>query len=177
MAEAIRIEIEDREVRAALSTLLSRGANLRPALEEIGEFLVETTKRRFETSTAPDGSKWMGNSDLTIARYLNSFKGSRKKDGSLSKKGAERLAGKKPLIGETRSLSSTIDYQVAGNTLEVGSPLEYAGVQQFGAKARQFNGVAPWGDIPAREFLGLSSDDSAGTLDILAAFLDPGRSG
>ena len=45
-----------------------------------------------------------------------------------------------------------------------GSPLVYAGTQQFGAEEGSFGSASggrpiPWGDIPAREFLGLSDAD------------------
>lgn len=167
----ITIEIDSRPVLDALQKLSRRGGDLSPALKAIGNDLVESTQRRFATSTAPDGTPWAANSDVTLQRYLGLFSGSHKKDGSLSKKGAARAGSKKPLIGESKSLSTTIDYQVmdGGRTLLVGSPEKYAAVQQFGASAREF-GKAPWGDIPARQFLGLSADDERNILDVLRGY-------
>jgi phage virion morphogenesis protein len=177
MSDPIRIEIDSRPVLAALQRLASSAADPAPALREIGEALVETTKHRFDTSTGPGGERWAENSDLTLLRYLDSFKGSRrKKDGGLTTKGAARLGAKKPLIGETRSLSSTIDHVVTGNVLEIGSPMEYAGVQHFGARRGAFGTTRrgapiPWGDIPARPFLGLSDPDQDMVLEIIQAHL------
>lgn len=161
MTDPLRIEIEDRGVRAALQRAIVATGDVSPALVEIGEYLTETTKRRFDSSTAPDGTRWAANRLATLALYGNRFSNRRR---------AAAVSGKKPLIGESRSLSTTVAYQVIGQTLEVGSPMIYAGVQQFGAKARQF-GRAPWGDITARPFLGLSADDTATVLDILSDHL------
>lgn len=169
----ITIEIDSRPVLDALNELRRRGSNLSPALKAIGNDLVESTQRRFGTSTAPDGTPWAANSDVTLQRYLGMFSSSYKKDGSLSKKGAARAGAKKPLIGESKSLSKTITYRVVdgGRTLLVGSPQKYAAVQQFGASAREF-GKAPWGDIPARPFLGVSAEDERNILDTLRDYLD-----
>lgn len=176
MASHIRIEVDDRQVLDALEQLRARAADLKPALNEIGEHLAETTKRRFDTSTAPDGSRWAPNSQVTFLQYLSHFKGSYTKSGKLSSKGAGRVVGKKPLIGETRSLSSEIYPRLTGDGVEIGSPMEYAAVQQFGAKQGAFgrdrrNHPIPWGDIPARPFLGLSSDDRDSILDIVRSYL------
>lgn len=168
----IKINVDDREVLAALDQLLTKTAHLKPLMQDIGEFLSETTKRRFDTSTAPDGSRWAPNSEVTILKYLGVYKGSYTKAGNLSKKGAQRLGGKRPLIGETRSLMSRINYRAENDSVVIGSPMIYAAVQQFGAKRREF-GRAPWGDIPARPFLGISVDDRSSILDLISEYLDP----
>lgn len=132
----------------------------------------ESTKRRFDTSTGPDGEPWAPNTETTILHYLGVYKGSYRKDGKLSSKGSERAIGKKPLIGETRSLMSTIYYQLVGNSaVEIGSPMEYAGMQQFGGARSQYPHL--WGDIPARPFLVISQNDEAAILDIVEGYLSP----
>lgn len=185
----IKIEIADQRVQKALEALARAGNNLRPALQEIGDYLVSATKRRFSTSTAPDGSRWAQNSEVTILRYLDSY---RRKDGSstsfrkkakgekgrgLTALGAKRLGRKEPLIGQTGSLSSQIFPQLQGNdTLLVGSSMRYAAAQQFGMD-RGYAGTdkrgrpLPWGDIPARPYLGVSDQDSAMMLDIVEEYL------
>jgi len=58
----IKVEFTNlAEIEATLKALAERGADLRVPLEAIGEALAETTKRRFVTSTAPDGARWMPN--------------------------------------------------------------------------------------------------------------------
>lgn len=68
----ITIEVDDAALLQGLKALRDRVENLRPALKEIGEDLAESTKRRFATSTAPDGSRWAENSDTTLLRLIAS---------------------------------------------------------------------------------------------------------
>ena len=166
----ITVKFNDRQVQDTLSQLTTKAQNLRPAFAEIGEDLTETTKRRFNTATAPDGKAWAANSAVTIARYLGNYGKSFKKDGSLSKAGAARSASKKPLTGETRTLASTINYQLNGkSSVSVGSPKVQAAMMQYGGTKAQFPHL--WGNIPARPFLGVSSTDRTNILDILADYL------
>lgn len=129
----LTIDHDSRHVLAALQELAQRCANLSPALREMGEDLMESSKRRFSTSTAPDGTPWESNSQVTMERYLGLFKSSySKKTGKLTKAGATRAAGKKPLTGDSHLLSPSIDYRLVGDhTLLVGSTIEdYAAMQQ-----------------------------------------------
>ena len=164
------VTVEDEQVLAALARLRRRTDNLGPALKAIGEDLVASTKARFGTATAPDGTPWAANSQVTISRYLGLTKGNYKKDGSLSKKGEARSTAKKPLTGETRKLREQIHYQVSGNSLEVGSSMEYAAMQQFGGRKSEFPNL--WGDIPARPFLGISTADIADIEQTIMDYLD-----
>ncbi len=167
----IRIDIDDRLVLDALRQLSRRVGDMRPAMQDIGEYLVGSTKARFATATAPDGTPWAPNRPVTIARYLGAFGGSYKKDGSLSKKGQARLGAKRPLIGESRRLGSEIHYQAGRDRVEVGSPMIYSAVQQFGAPRHSLGPHSPWGDIPARPYLGLSGDDRREIVDIVRGYL------
>jgi len=115
----IKIEYDDTDVQAAFQRLIDAGSNLSPALKAIGEHIAETTTQRFEAGIGPDGTPWAKNKPSTLARKR----------------------GDKPLIGDSRSLSTTIHAQLVGDTVEIGSGLEYAAVQQFGAKVL---GVYHW---------------------------------
>jgi phage virion morphogenesis protein len=166
----ISIKVADRQVLDTLNQLVNKAQNLRPAFAEIGEDLVDSTKRRFSAATSPDGKAWAANSPVTIARYLGVYSSSFKKDGSLSKAGTARSASKKPLTGETKALQTTINYQLIGETgVNVGSPMVYAAMQQFGGTKSQFPHL--WGDIPARPFLGISTADKQNILDIIGSYL------
>lgn len=203
----ITITADDRDIDAALARVVEAGKHPRPLLKAIGETLADSTKRRFRTGTSPEGQPWAPNSAVTVERYLSQFSGSfaAKRPSSqligsrrgLSARGTARLAAKKPLIGETRSLSGNIVWQLAGNdAVEVGSPMIYAGVQQFGAKMGEFGRYSqisrrsrygekdfrrhagtkkgfplPWGDIPARPFLGISQADRAAILELVGDYL------
>lgn len=176
----IRIEIENPGVVAAVQTLRGRMSDLRPAFEELGEYLVETTKQRFATQTAPDGSRWAPNSQVTIENYLRRASGSFDKrtgkrvgvkkgffgrDGRLATKGAAAVQGKRVLHGESGALATQISYRATNSGLEVGSTMPYGAMQQFGGRKAQWPHL--WGDIPARPFLGFSADDERVARDIL----------
>ncbi len=75
-------------------------------------------------------------------------------------------------------LQGQMRWQLAegGRAVEVGSNRIYAAVQQFGqpkgASGRTKRGSPiPWGDIPPRPFLGVSSDDREAIADILSDYL------
>ena len=164
----IEVKIDNKNVIEAMERLAKAVANPRPAMLTIGEKLVQSTKQRFESSTAPDGKKWQPNSDTTLRSTLhggNHFK----KNGSLKKSGQSYLANKKPLIGATHQLATTINYQLDGNGLRIGSPMEYAAMQQFGGKKSRFPKL--WGDIPARPFLGISDSDETMILTTVNDYL------
>jgi phage virion morphogenesis protein len=155
----IEIELDDREVLDYLHQLQQRTGDITPALGEIGEYLIKSTKERFGTGTAPDGTPWAKNSDLTLSR----------KEGT------------QPLIGETKRLSTEFSYFIGNNELTFGSPLEYAAIHQFGVgqgesgrgsfKTRKGSFPIPWGDIPARPFIGISDSDQMEILDIISGYL------
>lgn len=161
----VDLQVDSARANALLTRLERAGLNPRPVLLAIGERLAESTTERFQTGRAPDGTRWAPNAMSTLQNYLSRFSGSYNRDGRLSSRGAGRVMGKRPLIGESRSLSTTINYRAAGsNAVEIGSPMEYAAVQQFGAKKGSFGATRrgapiPWGDIPARPFLGVSNED------------------
>ena len=176
----IEITVQSRPVLDALQSLQSKGANLGPALREIGEDLQDSTLLRFVSGTGPDGQRWPSNTRATYEAYLRKMsgtyhpqtgqrtgvkKGWLRKDGKLGAKGVSAMAGKKPLIGESRALSTSITYYVDRNTLVIGSPMEYAAMQQFGGRKAEFPFL--WGDIPARPFLGISTQDETAILAVL----------
>ena len=119
--------------------------------------------RRFRAGKGPDGTPWAPKKASTIA--------------------AHPRGGRKPLIGESRALSGLIAYQVSDRGVAWGSNQEYAGVHQWGAPAgslwkgtdrRGRKAQAPWGDIPAPPYLGLSAEDERNILLIVRDHLLPG---
>lgn len=162
------IELTNRSGLDYLQGMLDRAKNFRPVLAEIGEDQTESTKRRFSTAKSPDGTPWAQNSATTIARYGDLF--ARKKDGTRSKKIEAKIAGKKPLTGETRALATTINYQVlSDNEVGTGSPMVYASMMNHGGKKSDFPHL--WGDIPARVFLGASEADKINIADLVRSYM------
>lgn len=148
----ITVTVTDSGVVEAFNRLIAVAESPRGALIAIGEKMLERTKERFEQSNDPYGNPWAPNSDTTLRAALHG-KGTNhfKKNGSLRKSGVELLAGKKPLIGESRSLSTQFHSTVLGNdTVTVSSSMVYAAMQQFGGTRAEFPNL--WGDIPARPF-------------------------
>lgn len=169
MTDRISIELDIAPVIAMLDRLLTATGpgGLEPALREIGEDLTEATKQRFNTGTAPDGSRWAPNAEATFVSYLERSSSNFRKDGRIGAKGSARAMNKKPLV-DSGLLQDTIRYQVEGDDLFVGTN-RFAGEWDGGAAVHQFGSRN--GKIPARPFLGADDDDIAGMLDVIERYL------
>lgn len=153
----IIVTVQTSSVRLAFSQLENAIANPAPVLLGIGEFLLDDAKRRFATSTAPDGTTWAVNSDVTVMRFLAGVKSNFKKNGDLSKKGLMRKGAKKPLIGQSKDLSRQMHYSVQSGELTIGNSMVYAAMQHYGGTKSQFPHL--WGNIPARPFMLVMPND------------------
>ncbi len=125
------------EVKAAFESLQAKLADLTPVFQDIGEAMLNVTRERFTSQTAPDGSAWQALSP----DYAQHKK--RNKDKILT------------LYGALRGL---LNYQAGKDQVRIGTPLIYGATHQFGN---------PQKNIPARPFLGLSSSNEQELLDIL----------
>lgn len=169
------VRFEDSEIAQALQRLADALSDMTPLMQDLGEFAVYTTKERFLRGEAPDGTPWAPKSQSTLDSYA------RRGDAGDAR----------PLFGPSGRLSSEIHYVAASASVEWGSSLIYAAVQQFGAEQGAFGArmgrtqpsekrpagqdyffPIPWGDIPARPFLGISEDDRSGFLDIIEEWLE-----
>lgn len=174
------IELTDRSGLDYLDSLLERAKNMRPVLKEIGEDMAESTKQRFVTATAPDGTAWAPNSVATLLNYSQRF--ARNKNGTLKPSGVRALGAKKPGTDHGDLANGSINFQPPSDTeVSIGSTRIYAGTFHYGAQSGEFgmagyktrNGVfpIPWGDIPARPFLGASEDDKANIVRLVQSYL------
>lgn len=164
---SVRLEIENDQITPALAGVSEALGDLLPLFQDFGKFLVESTIDRFPTGRAPDGSVWAPKSPVTLAAY-----GARKSN----------RVDRRPLFGPSGALSSNINYEAFSDRVEWGSPMIYAAVQQFGAAKGAFgrtsrNGPIPWGNIPARPFLGISAEDEVQLLDIVAEWMESAARG
>lgn len=154
----ITVEVETAVVKQALGKLSGVMQNLQKPLAAVGEDLIASHRERFETKLSPEGVRWEDNSPLTQL-----LKG-----------------GNNPLVGESKSLQRQFSYNVGAHRLEFGSTMQYAAVQHFGAergslankpyKSKSGTYAVPWGDIPARPFLGLSSSDVENMLQVVEEY-------
>ena len=118
-----------------------------PLLAELGEYGLRSTRARFKTQTAPDGTAW-----AALQPWYQK----------------EKRRNKSRILTLNGYLRGQMTWQLVGDrTVEIGSNLPYAAVHQFGAtikpraaKVLMFRGhVAKSVTIPARPYLGLSDED------------------
>lgn len=140
----------DRAIAKALNGLLKQGSNLKPALGDIGEYLLASTQQRFIDQQAPNGTPWAELSSTTVERKI---KRGKRTDRILTEEG---------------TLADTLHYQLTQDSLSLGSNEEYAAMQQFGGITSP-SSIMPGNEIPAREFLGLAPFERDEVVDILAA--------
>ena len=154
----IRVELKDDEISAALERLSAALTDMTPVMEDIGELLTRSTKERFVAGVDPKGNKWPGKSGTTLDIYQ--ARGDR--------------VDPRPLFGPSGRLSSEIAYTIGldRKSVEIGSNQIYAAVMQFGAAKGSLGGGAPWGNIPARPFMGLSDRDQTNILETIDEWLE-----
>lgn len=145
----VEVRVDDAEVRAALERLSRFADAPREALADIGEYMQRAVDDRFAAAQGPDGEAWQRNGAATLLRKRN-----------------PRILHESPL------LRRSIHYRADDNDLVQGTKLAYAAVQQFGARQGAFgrtrrNAPIPWGDIPARPFLGFGDDDRREVMRLL----------
>lgn len=139
----LSVEFEHGALSGALNRLLRLGRDPAPAMRDIGEYLMVSTRKRFAAQKTPEGTAWTPLSQVTLGRK-------------------KKNAGK--ILIERGDLMGLLRYQADRQKVDLGSDRVYAAVMQFGARKGSFGGTKrgapiPWGDIPARPFLGLSGDD------------------
>jgi phage gpG-like protein len=172
-----KIEVDDAEITAAFTRLLSAGENPRPYLAAIGNALADNTRLRFDSSRSPDGKTWPPLARSTILKRLRSKTGNfRANNQTLSAKGHREAASAKPLLDQG-ILRNSITSQLDGDSVVVGTNVRYGAMQHFGAgkgafgtgsyRTRKGSFPIPWGDVPPRPFLGVSNDDRSQIVSIL----------
>ena len=134
--------------REAIRRAIEQLEDARPLYQEIAEYMTDATRQRFISGTAPDGGKWPAKKQSTLDRYK------RLGYGNLNR----------VLIGPGKRLSREIVSEATKTGAVIGSALIYSGVMQDGAARGAFgtNGRGrpiPWGNIPARTWLGISRQD------------------
>lgn len=149
----ITLEINDTAVNAALNAAAGVLGDLTPVMQDIGEALALSTKRRFGQGVSPDGIKWAAKSPVTLAMSKDP----------------------RPLFGPSGDLSQLISYEASAEAALISSPKKYAAMMHFGGKKEQFPHL--WGDIPARPFFGLSADDRDEILETISDALTAALSG
>ncbi|KZY44234.1 virion morphogenesis protein [Pseudoalteromonas shioyasakiensis] len=145
-----KIQISSEGAQAVsdvLTQLVNNLDDLAPALGNVGEHLMLTHRDHFDQQRSPDGDPWQ----------------------PLSPEYAKRKKKNKDKILRLNDiLRDTFAYNVGDESLEFGTNMEYAAIHQFGGESSMVPRLAA---IPARPFLGLSSDDEQEVIEILSDFL------
>lgn len=174
------VVIDTTAIGNALGELSERLGDLTTPLNDIAEYLHQSTNDRFIKQVAPDGSPWAPLAPSTLAR----------------KKGGRILRDK-------GSLQDTMRHSVSGNELSFGTDRPYSAIHQNGGKVehaarsqqvyfrqgkdgsvgnrfvkKSKSNFAQWvsrgaqtTDIPERPFLGISSEDESEITLIVQSYL------
>jgi phage virion morphogenesis protein len=174
------IAVDVSTVGKALEDLVERLGDLTTPLNDIAEYLHQSTDDRFRQQVAPDGSPWAPLAPSTLAR----------------KKGSQILRDK-------GTLQDTLRHSVSKNELSFGTDRPYGATHQLGGKIehaarsqqvyfrqgkdgsvgnrfvkKSKSNFAQWitrgshvTEIKARPYLGLSAEDETEILAIIQDYL------
>lgn len=150
----LQVSTDAKKAIDGLNRIVASLTNPSPLLGDIGEHLLISHRERFDKAEDPEGNPW---APLSPA-YLES-------------KRKRKSRHPRDILVRDEHLRA-LHYQVSGKQLWVGTNREYGAVHQFGAEKGEFGTTSrgapiPWGDIPARPFLGLSGDDETAIRDII----------
>lgn len=134
------------------------------AMADIGELLLSSSQDRMLRGENPDGSPFAPRSPATLARYAKL---------GLSFGAPLNVSG---------DMRNHLFYEASKEGVEYGSNAIQSAVMQFGAAKGAFgtasNGSSiPWGDIPAREFIGISEEDQSNIVLELEEWLQDAADG
>lgn len=147
----IKIDFGSPDLREKLLGPVRNPEQLTAALKNIGEELLDTTIERFAREIDPKGKPWQPLKSTTLKQ-----KKRKRKPNILQE------------LGARGGLKGSINYHVDGLTLRLGSNKPYARIHQLGGKAGRNLSVI----MPARPYLGLSSDDEEAVREILLDHLE-----
>jgi phage virion morphogenesis protein len=160
---SVTFKLDWDEARAAFGRLERVMADTTPITRAIGTGLVTSTQDRFDEEISPDGAAWAP---------LNPVYAAGKRGAGILRERAMR-----------GGLQGSITYRAARSEVEVGSNKIHAGVHQHSAVITPKSGgrlVFRLGNrvvharsvtIPARPYVGISSDDQVMILDVVGGGL------
>lgn len=158
-------EYDDAVAQERLNQLEQKLGDLTPALEDIGEHLMNSHQQRFKDQVAPDGTPW--------APLSPSYQ-------------RTKARNKNRILFLDGKLAQNFRYQISNNELNFGTNVPYAAHHHFGTKpytikpkskkALAFGGVVVkkvnHPGLPARPFFGVNEADNEEILKLLAEHLE-----
>lgn len=153
---AIKVDFQTRALKRYVENLAK--LNKHKLLDAVGALIASQTEYRINSEKkAPDGTPWQPRKNKKLTH---------------------------PLLELTSRLLGSIQYQVHGNKVIVGSNVEYAATQQYGDKRRITTTVTWKGEgkvkvkinrnIPARPYLGLSRANNKAIRGLIAEYIAQG---
>lgn len=148
------------QIQVKFKQLIDQIEDPQLALKTIGEILTNNTQARLQKGVDINGQPFKPLAALTVAR---------------------KKSNKDKILIESGDLYRELHYQLSngGKSLEFGSDRIYAALMQFGAKQGGFgrnrrNTPIPWGDVPARPFIGVTEQDATEILEALTDMIEEG---
>jgi phage gpG-like protein len=147
------LELKDDDLDAALKRLQAGLGDMSEPANEIGFFLARSARDRITKSLgAPDGSAWAAKSPFSRAR------------------------DRRPLI-DSGEMVKDINHQYGPDFVEVIASGVQVRTMQYGATKGAYGATKsgrpiPFGDIPARPFMGLSDTDRSGIAEALQEWFE-----
>lgn len=157
MSIAVRIEVKDGGVLAALAQLALEDNTKRDLLDMIGINEAENTRLRFSDQVGPDGQPW-------------------KPSIRAQKQGGDTLR-------DTGRLMNSITHRTGSDYVEVGTNVPYAAMMHEGGEIHALGGgylkfqvAGAWVQkrsvtIPGRPFLGLDAEGEQEVIGLIDQFL------
>lgn len=131
--------------------------NTQPLMRSIATLLENSTRKRFESKTAPDGTPWADWTERTKRQYAQPIWRTRNKE--------RYLAGLKPrpkerLLRDSSRLLRSLTSHATQALAQVGTNIQYARYHQFGTQK-----------MVARPIFGLSEQDRIDIMEVLHEFV------
>lgn len=150
------VKLDDDVVLAALRRLANGMDDLTAPMNQVGFAMVASSKDRIDKGLSPDGTPFAPRSETTLKHYAA-------EPVVVPKGGPLKLTGE---------MQQGLFHEAGMNYVEIGSNAIQSAVMQMGAEQGAFGAFIgkdkrgrdhfhsiPWGNIPARPFLGISEED------------------
>ncbi len=184
----VEVTVDDRQLRAVMSQLLARGRDLEPAFKSIGEMMLRSTDQRFKNQVDPEGAPWLPidpewRDEKRRRGHIQKILQMRGRlRGSIAYKASnDRVAvGSNVVYAAIHQLGGDIDQPRRTQSIAFTRKGKFASAKQVAKKPskithKEVSIRARTIHMPARPYLGLSSQDRERVSTILTRHLSGGR--
>ena len=139
--------VNENEIIARIDKRVLQARNTKQLMNNVAVDMKNKARYRFIQEKDPGGKRWARNSEVTIKRKKSAKPGS-----------------------DTGTLRDSITHKSSLYSAIAGTSVDYAPTMQYGAKKGQYSQFSslktktgkvryiPWGNIPARRFVGFSGN-------------------